>query len=274
VMDFGSHSSTSNHHINEPITATSPTSPSEISIVSEQTLDTIFQELLKRKDYMEAIEMNKYLLDDIALNPAFVSVEQAIKDFRREQVLLNDVPFIPDSVYPPYFSLALQLLVERLIRLNGNFSGNSRDISDLILQRACRTSSGADSFFKVQSMFRVDGSIVVQRSSSKHPPIVVDVFLVQNSLCSRIVSRNMYALYKEEQFDNIIGDEVQRPSAWLFIDTVIVDHSNFQTMEHKRVLSIKVYDPRPRSTNGVSEKPRPTSASRLFLPKWSFQSRP
>jgi hypothetical protein len=52
-------------------------------------------------------------------------------------------------------------------------------VSDTILQRGCRTSAGADTFFLVQQLFCVDGTFVTQKTSlHAEEPIIVDVFAV------------------------------------------------------------------------------------------------
>ena len=54
------------------------------------------------------------------------------------------------------------------------------DIADIIIQRACRTSAGADSFFTTQRMFCVDGTFVTQKTNPHDPPIKIDVFVSSN----------------------------------------------------------------------------------------------
>ena len=57
-------------------------------------------------------------------------------------------------------------------------------ISDAILQRGCRTSAGADTFFLVQQLFCVDGTFVTQKTSlHAEEPIIVDVFAVPDDTC-------------------------------------------------------------------------------------------
>ena len=119
-------------------------------------------------------------------------IAQAHKDFKRERVLLNDVAFIPHSERESRshaFSLTLELLVARLLRTqylrhqalprpcdDGVYS-SAESVRDLILQRACRTSAGADAFFAVQKMLCVEGTFVSQKAADEVPPIHVDVFL-------------------------------------------------------------------------------------------------
>ena len=80
------------------------------------------------------------VLHCIPLSPPIVTLEQAKRDFRRERVLFNDVPFIPDSVDVHRchaFTLTLRRLVQRLLHSSG-LNSDPDFIADLIMQRACR----------------------------------------------------------------------------------------------------------------------------------------
>jgi hypothetical protein len=45
------------------------------------------------------------------------------------------------------------------------------------MQRACRTSAGADSFFTVQKLFCIEGTFLTQKTLDDDPPVLIDVFL-------------------------------------------------------------------------------------------------
>jgi hypothetical protein len=60
---------------------------------------------------------------------------------------------------------------------NNEVYESADDITDLILQRACRTSAGADSFFKIQTLLCLDDTFVTQKTFLHDPPIRVDVFI-------------------------------------------------------------------------------------------------
>lgn len=131
-----------------------------------------------------------------------VSKDQAEKDFRRERVILNGVVFIPDKFddsRSEAFARTLRILVERMQRstsVGGGVSSSSSSgggrsrtpsnasvISDVILQRGCRTSAGADSFFLVQKLFCLEGTFVTQKTSlHAEEPIVIDVFMIPDEL--------------------------------------------------------------------------------------------
>lgn len=149
-----------------------------------------FQNVRTKADVRRAI-LHEEVLRRIPIEQApNVSKEQAEKDFRRERVILNGVFFIPDKVDTvrcETFALSLHHLVERLQMQENNTtnsipsssSSKSSIISDTILQRGCRTSAGADSFFMVQKLLCIDGTFITQKTSLRaEDPIIVDVFLM------------------------------------------------------------------------------------------------
>ena len=96
-----------------------------------------------------------------------VTTEQANKDFKRECVLLNDVPFIPDQDDPDRchaFSFTMELLLERMVHNRSRVCDKCLypsfvELTDVVMQRACRTSAGADSFFTIQQLLVVEGNV-------------------------------------------------------------------------------------------------------------------
>lgn len=152
-----------------------------LSILEE--LDLKFGSAKNKQQIIHALE-HSTILHRIPLPAPNVTTEQAQKDFRRERVLLNDVPFIPDKFDTDRchaFSFTLQVLLERMMRqtqiYNQDLYSSSAVITDLIMQRACRTSAGADSFFTVQKLLCVEGTFVTQRAFLIDPPIKIDVFI-------------------------------------------------------------------------------------------------
>ena len=167
-----------------------------------------------------------------SLSQPATPIAQALKDFRRERVLFNEVPFIPDKADTDRnvgFALTLSEYLRRIRQIypdgvdNGlvhkergrslgqfvepNSSSNSHkrrqkdresveskykpldlnnmSSAELILQRSCRSSAGTDSFFMVQKLFAVEGTLVTQRSNilgfvpfvNGEPPVVINLFL-------------------------------------------------------------------------------------------------
>eukprot|EP00981_Chlorochromonas_danica_P002853 scaffold562_cov190-Ochromonas_danica.AAC.3 len=228
-----------------------------------------------KQEIIDALETCT-ILHRIPLPPPNVTVEQAHKDFKRERVLLNDVAFIPDrddDDRAVAFGLTLRMLLKRLMRNHAvyleRFYGGPDKVADLLMQRACRTSAGADSFFTIQQMLCVEGTFVSQNTTvAEDPPIHIDVFLSDQAnynrasrnstistvteesmldeaphLCARVLISNSFAIYdssamEEESFEDSFG--CQEPQPWLDIDSIVVDESDLKTGEHWRKLHLVV----------------------------------
>jgi hypothetical protein len=147
-----------------------------------QDTETLFKDLSSKEEVLAVLRGLSGPLRRISLQPCVVTMEQAVKDFRRERVFLNDVPFIPDQVdlnRSNGFSMTLERLVDRLRNQGSRNCDELGDVTDMIMQRACRTSAGADSFFIVQQLFCVEGTFVTQKTYTFDPPIRVDVFVTE-----------------------------------------------------------------------------------------------
>jgi hypothetical protein len=203
-----------------------------------------------KDDLINALEQYAGELISIPLAQPSTPISQALKDFRRERILFNEVPFIPDksdSHRNIAFGLTLDEFIKRIHRCypncdrsmndnnysddsegqcddknnnNNNNNNNNRnknennkkeesstennsnnndaDLLNLnemtshhrILQRACRTSAGADSFFMIHGLFAtVPGTFVTQRTNilgfvpfvNGEPPVEIDVYAVHSS---------------------------------------------------------------------------------------------
>lgn len=291
-----------------------------------------------KADIISAFELHAGTNIAVKLAQPATPISQALKDFRRERVLFNGVPFIPDksdSHRNIAFSLTLQEYITRMQRCypgcdmsmrpsteegdtsfisgevapapvtsesssTGKTTNYDEDLTEaensqrradaagaaglldlrgmssnqLILQRSCRTSAGADSFFMIQCLFAsVPGTIVTQRTNilgfvpfvNGEPPLHVDLFarevrfegdsrpassdkvaatsvLVNMELVARIKVSNSFAIYDEDVINHIAGDDTD-PPPWLELETIITDDMNFRTGEQHRVLRVQVYCP-------------------------------
>jgi hypothetical protein len=153
----------------------------EISILEE--LEIKFGAAKNKTQIIHALE-HSAILHRIPVPMPNASTEQARKDFRRERVLLNDVPFIPDKIDVDRcnaFSMTLSILLERMSRIPDSFDKelypDFEALTAAVMQRACRTGAGADSFFMVQKLLCVEGTFVTQRTFMNDSPIKIDVFL-------------------------------------------------------------------------------------------------
>ena len=198
--------------------ASTGTDAARLSILEE--LDIRFGTAKNKQQVLHALE-HCSVLHRIPVSSPQVTTEQARKDFRRERVLLNDVPFIPDQVDQHRchaFALTLGVLLQRLrcatstatttkneinhdtiARVNHEQQGEEGEgaematvleMTDAIMQRACRTSAGADSFFMVQKLLCVEDTFVTQRAFLSDPPIKVDVFLAPTAAAATTAAAN------------------------------------------------------------------------------------
>lgn len=159
-----------------------------LSILEE--LDVKFGSSKSKQQIIQSLENSNMLLHCIPLPNPNVTSEQTQKDFRRERVLLNDVPFIPDNIDQDRchaFSFTLKILLDRIVHnrcliYNIDLYPSASEITDIIMQRACRTSAGADSFFTIQKLLCVEGTFVIQRAFLNDPPIRIDVFITNTDV--------------------------------------------------------------------------------------------
>lgn len=198
-----------------------------------------------------------------------VSIEQSLKDFRRERVVLNGVPFIPSKDWNnrnEAFIGSLRILADRFVAQTDSAylsqialhptprtkpmskgevrSGNS--IANAVLQRSCRTGAGSDSFFVVQNFLCSPETFVTQRSDKVDPPIKIDFFIDKNSghLMSRVEIKNLFSLFELSSMDQQCDDdELHQPTPFLNVETVIIDESDFDINVHSRCLRTNVQIP-------------------------------
>ena len=276
-----------------------------------------------KEDVMKKIAEHGHLLSSIPLPEPMTPFEQAQKDFCRERILLNDVPFVPDGTDSNRAHNFANTIKEFISRISGNhkiktgksesgigmrsggynpdykhgtkthgsssgggtggsglhFGGahssctaidHAHELLNTLFRRSCRTSAGVDSFFMVQKLFAVEGTIVTQRPVLCDPPIRIDVFLIpplleeDNALteidseisdsktnistkkwplAARIEVHNFFAVYNMSAMDLITGDSEKDPPPWLEVETIVIDKSNFQTFENNRILKLIIFNP-------------------------------
>ena len=109
--------------------------------MDEHLLDDLlrqFCDLTTKDEVLEALETSAALLHCIPLLQKIgVSSDQAEKDFRREKVLLNEVPFIPDRLddsRSQAFLLTLREFVGRMVGRSRCIE-SAESVYKLILQR-------------------------------------------------------------------------------------------------------------------------------------------
>jgi hypothetical protein len=210
-------------------------------------------QFLSKSDFMLWVKTLKGTISLALLPTQNVSLQQAVKDFRREKVVFNNVAFIPDACNDyrcEMFELTLSEFASRMILMAPDscaeeYSSSYRNISDMVMQSSCRTSAGADSFFILQSLFQVPGSVLSQRAASDDPPIVIDLVLDQSKsdqgssreLKSIIKVWNFFSLYDIDIMDNCPSDQ-KDPMPWLDLETIITESYSFKTTERTRKMEI------------------------------------
>ena len=103
----------------------------------------------------------------------------------------------------------------------------------------------------------------VIESNADSPAIVNPPTATSSSLIARTQIRNSFAIYDTAIIDEIAGLRGD-PPAWLEVEAVVVDESNFSTQDHWRRLQLVVTDPK----TGMVTKAFPRSI--LFPVSWSL----
>jgi hypothetical protein len=155
----------------------------KINSVTRDDIFHLFHDAKSKDDVIHVLTKHQQLIKKIPMPCPSVTIEQAKKDFRRERVLLNDVPYIPDQLDVSRsngFAKSLSMLIDRIKNRGHINCTEQEDVADLIMKRSCRTSAGADAFFTVQRLLCVDGTFVTQKTSGHDPPIRIDVFISSN----------------------------------------------------------------------------------------------
>ncbi|CAM9819345.1 unnamed protein product [Scytosiphon promiscuus] len=177
----------------------------------------------------------------IPLNDSNVESKQAINDLLRENVILNGVKFF--SGHGELFLESLRQVVEILSQspeYKGERTGS--EIVDRVLCKASRTTSGSDSYFTVRQLF-TNSDYLLKRRAERLPPINVEVFLVDNSIHSVVACANYYGLFNLEEIEaESQSFAVSPPQAWLRLDTMVVEKTDYLTGRNVRYLRVDTPD--------------------------------
>jgi hypothetical protein len=270
----------------------------------EGRIGEVFAGLTTKEEVMHRVIEHSNLLSNIPLPEPITPYEQAHKDFRRERILFNQVPFVPDTTDVNRMHAFSHTITEFVTRVCGGdrpkrgtakqsgpvaaagqsgYKGGpssavhdrsndnlSARVLDTILRRACRTSAGVDSFFMVQKLLAVEGTLVTQKPVVCDPPIRIDAFLIPSHvdddatstevdsesasssdcrsqgkvpLGCRVEVHNFFAVYNLSSMDGITGDTGKDPPPWLEVETIVIDETNFLTSRHNRKLQLIVFCP-------------------------------
>eukprot|EP00903_Cladosiphon_okamuranus_P006894 g6711.t1 len=177
----------------------------------------------------------------IPLNDSNVESKQAINDLLRENVILNGVKFF--SGHGELFLESLRQVVE-ILSQSPDYKGDrtGSEIVERVLCKASRTTSGSDSYFTVEQLF-TNSDYLLKKRSERLPPINVEVFLVDNSIHSVVACANYYGLFS---LDEIEAESqtfaVHTPRAWLRLDTMVVEKTDYLTGRNVRYLRVDTPD--------------------------------
>ncbi|CAM9813581.1 unnamed protein product [Discosporangium mesarthrocarpum] len=180
----------------------------------------------------------------IPLNDSNVEPKQAINDLLRENVILNGVKFFGNG---ELFLESLRQVVETL-SLSPDYKGSrtGSEIVERVLCKASRTTSGSDSYFTVDQLF-TNSDYLLKRRAECLPPINIEVFLVDNNIHSVVACANYYGLYSLDEIESASQSfKVHTPQAWLCLDTMVVEKTDYRTGRNVRYLRVDTPD-RPSS---------------------------
>ncbi|CAM9505675.1 unnamed protein product, partial [Ectocarpus sp. 6 AP-2014] len=116
------------------------------------------------------------------------------------------------------------------------------EIVERVLCKASRTTSGSDSYFTVQQLF-TNSDYLLKKRSERPPAINVEVFLVDNSIHSVVACANYYGLFSLDEIEAESQTfEVHTPRAWLRLDTMVVEKTDYLTGRNVRYLRVDTPD--------------------------------
>ncbi len=93
---------------------------------------------------------------------------------------------------------------------------------------------------------------------------------IRREMCARVEIINTFAIYDVSTMDEITGDPALDPPAWLELEVVVIDESNFKTNENWRRMKVTVLSPkmpskRPSGIHGGMSGGASLSAGLRFL---------
>ncbi|CAM9521272.1 unnamed protein product [Pylaiella littoralis] len=177
----------------------------------------------------------------IPLNDSNVESKQAINDLLRENVVLNGVSFFSGD--GKLFLESLRQVVEILSQSPDYKGGRTgSEIVERVLCKASRTTSGSDSYFTVEQLF-TNSDYLLKRRSERLPPISVEVFPMDKSIHSVVKCANYYGLFSLEEIEAESKTfAVHPPHAWLRLDTMVVEKTDYLTGRNVRYLRVDTPD--------------------------------
>ncbi len=159
-----------------------------------------------------------------------------MNDLAREQVVLNGVLFADPKIFIPALTRVAEVLT-----LDPSYSGTAcpSDVAETVMCKASRTTSGYDSYGSLAALFVTKKYLLIQRTEDTPPPINIELLLIRGSIQSSVSCVNYYSLieHPDGEYDGT-GCDSQLPHAWLNLNTVVVENTDYVIGRGTRYLSI------------------------------------
>ena len=205
----------------------------------------------RKADFLEVLHRYANQLRKIPIPPQdVVDTAQAFRDAIREDVVLNGVRFVGDHRMEAYVAA-----IKRIVSKFTPDRHRCLEISDRILKSCSRTATGADSYFALEKLFGASNkNLLIKPRDEDPPPLDVKIGLEHDKLKCRIVTVNLFGLYRHADIDHLFKFQAQdQIDAWIQIDTVLVEFIDFSTNESTRCLTIQTPEPAPQLPTEVKE---------------------
>mmetsp|Transcript_105 Transcript_105/g.153 ORF Transcript_105/g.153 Transcript_105/m.153 type:complete len:262 (+) Transcript_105:61-846(+) len=184
----------------------------------------------------------------------------ALQDISRERVILNGVPFLSaSSGVNNQFLEAIYELCEKMCDMD-DVRTRPQELVEGLFMRMARSGSGADSYFKLNSIMGSPDLILMPRQPEGNqtlpPPILVDLYVAGGQIHAIISCTNMYGLFRKADItgiktgSNAGGDN----AAWINVDAVVEERVNFGNGDSVRFLKAKF--PSLTKLKSSSSKPK------------------
>ena len=135
----------------------------------------------------------------------------------------------------------------------------SIDITDWVLKKSSRTTSGYDSYIILDELMRTD-LLVLKPRYEPPPPVDIQLKLIDGinggaDLEIMVSQVNLYGLFHMDDIDEFaskMGTEL--PSPWLSLDTEVIDKTNINTGTNIRFMRVKIPELMEKKMKEKTEK--------------------
>ena len=152
-----------------------------------------------------------------------------------DSIILNGVPFHGSQ----HFLTTLRELCIKLCEQNGVWL-NSNDLYDELVTRMARSSSSADSFFKLNSLVGSSDLMLLPTTQRQLFPIKLNLYVSAGEVHTNLSTTNAFGLFRKSDVkpaDLMGGPASSRP--WIVLHVTVDERANLstsKTVRHARVL--------------------------------------